>query len=59
MAAINVLLSFEKVKDLVDSLPQETFKQGTGLPNKKKMANAAIQQLEEFFDILNEGKKPE
>jgi hypothetical protein len=59
MAAINVLLSFEKVKDLIHSLPQETFKQGTELAGKKKMADAAIRQLEEFFDILKQGQNPE
>jgi hypothetical protein len=59
MAAINVLLSFERVKDLINSLPEETFKQDTGLANKKKMADAAIRQIDEFFDLLNEGKIPE
>ena len=58
MAAINVLLSFAKVKDLINSLPEETFKQGTGLARKKEMADAAIRRLEEFFDILNEGQSP-
>jgi hypothetical protein len=56
MAAINVLLSFEKVKDLINSLPQETFKQGTELANKKKMADAAIRQIEVFFDKMNKGQ---
>lgn len=59
MAAINVLLSFDKVKDLINSLPEETFKQGTELAGKKEMADEAIRQLEEFFHILNEGQNPE
>jgi hypothetical protein len=58
MAAINVLLSFEKVKDLINNLPEETFKQGTELAGKKEMADASIRRLEEFFDMLNEGKIP-
>jgi len=57
MAAINVLLSFEKVKDLINSLPEGTFKQGTELANKKKMADAAMRQLDEFFGI-KKGQNP-
>jgi hypothetical protein len=58
MAAINVLLSFDKVKDLINNLPQETFKEGTELAGKKKKADEAIRQLEEFFLHIEERVKP-
>jgi hypothetical protein len=59
MAAINVLLSFDRIKDLINSLPRETFEKDTALAGKKEMADAAIRRLEEFFGILNEGQNPE
>lgn len=51
ISAINVLLSFDRIKDLITSLPQETFKEGTELAKKKKMADAAMRQLEEFLGL--------
>ena len=48
----NVRLCFEKIKDLINSLPQETFEEDTDLADKKKMADEAEDKIEEAQAIL-------
>ncbi|MGD2090315.1 MAG: hypothetical protein PVH61_29330 [Candidatus Aminicenantes bacterium] len=54
-----VMFCFEKVKDLIKSLPEDTFRGNTKLATQKEMADAALGLLEKFFNNLPKIKKDE
>lgn len=49
MADINVILSFKKVKELLESIPGDVFNASPALAKRKKMADEAMLQLEGFL----------
>ena len=52
----NILLSVDKIKDLIDSLPRSIFRTDAELRRKKRMANAALRHLGKFLKKLAEAE---
>jgi len=59
MVNINIILSFKKVKELIESLPEEVFKGYADLKKKKEMADAAMLQLEGFLGRMMRDECPD
>jgi Glu-tRNA(Gln) amidotransferase subunit E-like FAD-binding protein len=50
----NVKLCLERIKELLECLPEETFRADEELAKKKELADAAVEPLENFIRKLAE-----
>ena len=48
----NIKLCLEIIKELIESIPEETFRADAGLARKKEMADAAFVPLRDFINKL-------